>query len=212
MKTTLISAAALSTLLLLVGCDTDDRPADATDPTTSATSPSASSPSASSPSEDPAPSLSSLGDKDDLGRVDFPGSDVVFADSSSARSDGTTFSVTTAAEETVSIALPTESEGWIYDVSVDLGDAGTGYMVTQSGGEYINTFLVVLDDGELYLPESDDEVVFGQFAGEGPYFETFTTDGGAHLVTQVDDQGPSGETEFYAWSVEDRTLVPTLLS
>lgn len=215
---TLAAAAVLA--LSLTGCGNDTSGAAQDAPTSRATT---SDVPASETTTEPAPavedssaavgpSLSSLGRRDEDPRIDFPGEPAVFPDGSSAFSDGETLTVTTNAEERVSMKLPTSAEGWFHGTTVFLGDAGTGYLVTQSGGEYLNTFLAVLDDGELYVAATDDEVAFGQFAGEGPRFETYTTDAGNHLVTVIDDQGPDGETEHYEWTVEDRTLVPTLLS
>jgi hypothetical protein len=220
--TSALAAAVLALSLAACGDDAPDAAAEADQfsvpPTSSAPSPSSTDAETDAepevetdaeteaPPEDDAPAtLSSLGTKDKMKRVDIPGDGAVFADSSSARSDGRTFFVTTAAEEKFSVALPTEAEGWIYDVAIDLGGAGTGYLVTQSGGEFTTTFLVVLDDGELYLPEPDDDVPLGQFVGEGPFFENYTTDAGAHLVTHVKDGGD----RYYEWSVQDRRLVAT---
>ncbi|MCW2816054.1 MAG: hypothetical protein JWN84_3509 [Nocardioides sp.] len=219
------SALAATVLTLgLTGCGDDPATADNPAPTAPSTSTSATtSPSeelttaAPEPTSDDDPdgssaTPSSLGMQDDAPQVDFPGVAAAFSDGSSAAVDGRTLIVTTAAEETATLKLPTESEGYFLGTSVDLDDAGTGYVLTQSGGEYLRTFLVVLDDGELYLPEPDDEVVFGQFAGEGPFFETYTTDDGAHLVTHLEDAPTGAANEYYEWTVEDRQMVPTLLT
>lgn len=208
-----LSAALL--VLGLTGCDDTLRAAPAADTASDQSAPR-SSEEASEPPSDPAPTsdgrtLADLGPRDTAPRVEFPGPDAVFPDGSSAGSDGATFRVTTPAEESFSVALPTEAEGWVLGTSVHLGDAGIGYVVSQSGGEYLHTFLVVLDDGELYIAEHSDDVVFGQFAGEGPFFETFTTDDGNHLVTTVED-APDGGAVSYEWAVRDRVLVPTRLA
>jgi hypothetical protein len=221
------SALAAAVLVLsLTGCGDDTAGDDQAAPSDSPTPSAASSPSeepTSEPAGDTEPASDDaadddggtpggVGTKDEMERFEFPGADVVFADSGSASSDGKTFTVTTPAEETISIDLPTEAEGWIYDATIDLGDAGTGYMVTQAGGDSSTTFLVVLDDGEPYYPQPDADVIFGQFSGEGPFFETYTTDDGVHLVTHLKD-APSGATEeYYEWTIKDRKMVPTLLS
>lgn len=157
--------------------------------------------------------LSDLGPQDDAPTINFPGAEAIFSDGSSASSDGMTLNVTTAAKKSFSFELPTNSGGFFYGTTVSLEDAGMGYMITQTGGEYLYTFLVVLKDGNLYLPKFDDEVTFGQFAGEGPFFETYTTNDGDHLVTKVENSGRSGDdTAYYEWAVEDGRLVPTQLS
>lgn len=211
------TVAATAVLALgLVGCGTEqsagpERVRTPVAPPSSSAPSSPSAPPSSPPSAPPAPAPADLGPRDREPRIDFPGVEAVFPDGSSAASDGEVLVVTTPAEEKASVDLPTSAEGWFLGTSVDLGDAGTGYVVSQSGGEYLRTFLAVLDDGELYLPEPDDEVVFGQWAGEGPRFETWTSGGGAHLLTRIED-GPDGRDRVYEWTVRDRRMVPTLVS
>lgn len=213
-RTTVTSALAGALLTLaLTGCggaSADQAAGPTADPTPepAGTSSAAPAPAPAAPDPTATVALADLGTRDPDDRLAFPGVAAAFPDGSSASSDGRTLVVTTAAEETRTLELPTQAEGWFHGTTVDLGDDGIGYLVTQSGGEFLSSFLVVLDDGELYVAEPGTEAAFGVWAGEGPEFETFTTDDGAHLVTTVQD----GAARSHEWTVEDRALVATPLS
>lgn len=105
-------------------------------------------------------------------------------------------------------SLPNEAEGGVARFPVELAQAGTGYLVEQSGGEFSDLSVVVVPDGKAVLVDEPEDVPFGYQGDEvnGVLAQTWTTGGGqGGLFTRVrvgEGESLSDDTfRVYSWEV-----------
>lgn len=219
MKLVTVPTGVLLALVLLSGCGDDGRGAD-TDPTPGASSPTS---PGTSPSVVPTPG-------DDAAIPPFPevdpgvvpaGTTITFNDDGTAvrnkagdpaPAGGTTvglvdkdgrvsLEVTLLGETFTAATTPGDDAPELLDVQLDLGQAGSGWVVRHEGGDSTRLAVYVVRDDELVEARPDSDLLLGNgFDADGQRSVTWFTESRTTVYTRV-PTGKPDEFTLYLWEV-----------